>query len=57
MVDLLVLTSLGQVIFKSKILITLVKKTSYLNKEVNCTESFPSVRVPWFVITFQNSSV
>jgi hypothetical protein len=45
MVDL-VLTSLDQLIFIMKIFFTFVCKTSYLNKEVNRTEPFPSVSVP-----------
>jgi len=45
-VNFLVLTSLDQLIFIMKIFFTFVCKTSYLNKEVNRTEPFPSVSVP-----------
>ncbi len=31
-------------------LLTFFYKTSYLHEEVNCTESFPTVSVPWFSI-------
>jgi hypothetical protein len=30
-----------------KILFFLFYKTSYYNEEVNCTEPFPSVSIPW----------
>ncbi len=40
-VDLLVLTCLVQ------LLSILFYKISYLNGEVNCTETFPFVSVPW----------
>jgi hypothetical protein len=43
-VDLLVLTSLGQLLLILKVLF--IYKTSYLNEEVNCTKPSPSVRVP-----------
>ncbi len=45
-VDLLVLTSLNELLFKLK-LNFLFYKATYLNEEVNCTEPSPSVRVPW----------
>jgi len=45
-VDLLVLTSINQLLFTMKILFTFYK-TSYLNKEANCSEPFPSVSIPW----------
>jgi hypothetical protein len=41
MVDLLVLTSLDQLLFKIENIIKLFYKTSCLNEEVNCTEPFP----------------
>ncbi len=44
-VDLLVLMSLDQLIFKLKILLTFFYKTSYLNEEVICTELTPSVNI------------
>ncbi len=48
-VDLLVPTSLDQLLFISKILFTffLKKKTIYPNEEVNCTEPSRSVILPW----------
>jgi hypothetical protein len=46
-VDLLVLTSLDQFVFKN--IIFLFYKTSYLNEEANGTEPSPSVSIPWFV--------
>ncbi len=46
MVDLLVLTSLDQLLFILEILFTSWYKTSNLNEEVSCTDSSPSVRVP-----------
>ncbi len=45
-VDLLVLTSLYQMLLIMQTLFTFFNKTSYLEEEVNCTESSPSVRVP-----------
>ena len=42
-VDLLVLTSLDQVIFIFKILFSFFTKTSYLNELVNCAESSPQL--------------
>jgi hypothetical protein len=42
-VDLLVLTNLDQVLFR----IEFFYETSYLIEEVICTETFPSVSVPW----------
>ncbi len=45
-VDLLVLTSLDQLLFKLT-LNFLFYKATFLNEEVNCTEPSPSVRVPW----------
>ncbi len=45
-VDLLVLTSLDQLLFAVMIFFYLCYKTSYLNEEVNCTEPSPSVSVP-----------
>jgi hypothetical protein len=47
-VYLLVLTSLIHLLFMLIILFTFFYKLSYLNEEVNCTEPFPSVRLPWF---------
>jgi hypothetical protein len=53
-VDLLVLTSLDQLIFKLIILISFLFKASYLNEEVNCTEPSPYVSIPcsWCCIAF-----
>jgi hypothetical protein len=48
MVDLQVLTSLDQLIFMLKILFIFFYKTSYFNEEVNCTEPYPSVSIPWY---------
>jgi hypothetical protein len=48
-VDLPVLTSLDQLLFKFEILRTLVRKTSCFNEEVNCTEPSPSVGVFWLM--------
>jgi hypothetical protein len=45
--DLLVLTSLNQLLYKLKKIFTFLQKTSYLNEEGNLTEPFPSVRIPW----------
>jgi hypothetical protein len=47
-----VLTSLDLLLFTFKIYV--LYKTSYLNEEVNCTEPFPLVRVPWskLMLTF-----
>ncbi len=47
MIDLLVLTSLDQPIFELKILLTFLYKTNHLNEEVNCTELFLYVNLPW----------
>ncbi len=46
-VDLLVLTSLDQLLLIIKFLFHLCYKTSYLNEEVNCTVPSPSVSFPW----------
>jgi len=46
-VDLLVLTSLDQLLWILKIYIYSFYKTSYLYKEVKCTEPSPSVSIPW----------
>ncbi len=43
MVDFLALTSSDQLLFILKLYISFYK-TTYLNKELNCTEPFPSVR-------------
>ncbi len=53
-VDLLVLTSLYQLIFKLIILISFLFKASYLHDEVNCTEPSPYVSIPcsWCYIVF-----
>ncbi len=45
-VNLLVLTSLNQLLFIIKILFTF-HKTSYLNEEVNFTEPSPSANISW----------
>jgi len=51
-VDLLVLTSLDQLLLIMKILSTyLFYKTSYLNEEVNCTKPSPSVSILWRRVT------
>ncbi len=47
-VDLLVLTSLDQRIFKLKILFSFFCKTGILKEEVTCTEPSPSVSIPCF---------
>jgi hypothetical protein len=47
-VDLLVLTSLDQLLFTLQTLLTLFYKTSYLNKESNRTEPSPPISVPCF---------
>jgi len=44
-IDLLVLSMLCKLLFTRNFF--LCYKTSYLNMEVNCTEPFPLVRVPW----------
>ncbi len=44
-VDLLILTSLDQLLYIMKYNLPFYK-TSYINQEVNCTESSPSVSVP-----------
>jgi hypothetical protein len=44
---LLVVTSLDHLHFLLTILFVSFNKTSYLNKEANCTEHFPLVSVPW----------
>jgi hypothetical protein len=49
MVDLLVLTSLDQLLFKMKIFFHLF----YLNEEVNCTETSPSVSVPCSFVLYK----
>ncbi len=49
MVDLLVLTSLDQLNFILKIIFTFFDEEV---KEVNCTESSPSVSVPWLKLIF-----
>jgi hypothetical protein len=36
--------------FILKILLNLFHKTSYLKKEVNCTEPYPSVSIPWTIL-------
>jgi hypothetical protein len=51
--DLLVQTSLDQLVFIIKLLFDFVYKTRYLNEEVNCTEPPPSVSVP--CIEYQNA--
>ncbi len=48
-VDLLVLTSLDQLFIYIENIINLFYKTSYLNEEVNCTEPFPLVSIPWIL--------
>ncbi len=48
-VDLLVLTSLDQLLFLLWILFIFFYKTSYLNEEVNCTEASTSIRVPCLI--------
>jgi hypothetical protein len=42
MVDLLVLTSLDQLLFKTETNFSFFYKTTYLNEEVNSTEPSPS---------------
>ncbi len=49
-IDLLALTSLDQLLWYWKHQSFISYKTSYLHEEVNRTESFPSVSVPWFSI-------
>jgi len=47
------LTSLNypiQISFLCRSINQLFYKTSYLNEEVNCTEPFPSVSIPWWYI-------
>jgi hypothetical protein len=46
-VSLLVLASLDQLFFYKENYIYFFYKTSYLNEEVNRTEPFPLVRIPW----------
>lgn len=47
MIDLLVLTSVDQLIFKfKKYIFTFFARKSCLNEEVNCTGTSPSVSVP-----------
>jgi hypothetical protein len=50
-------TSLNRLLFIRKKYISLLEKTSYLNKEVNCTEPFPSVKVPWIKNLTKNDKV
>jgi hypothetical protein len=47
-VDHLVPTSLDQLVLILKMYTFLLNKTSYLDKEVYCTEPSPSERVPWW---------
>jgi hypothetical protein len=51
-VDLLVLTSLDEVLFNLKLYFPFFTKTTYLNEEVNCTDPFPSVRLPCSMLHF-----
>jgi hypothetical protein len=46
MVDVLVLTSLNQLVFALKKNVYLCYRASYLIEEVNCTQPSPSVSVP-----------
>ncbi len=46
-VDLLVLSSLDQLLFLWKYYLPFYK-TSCPNEEVNCSEPFPSVSIPWY---------
>jgi hypothetical protein len=48
--DLLQLISLDQLLFIMKLNFSCYK-TTYLNEEVNCTESSPSVSIPWPILT------
>jgi len=45
-VDLLVLTSLDQILILLEILFTFFYKTSYPTEEINCTQPAPSVSIP-----------
>jgi hypothetical protein len=45
--DLLVPSSLGQLLLKLKTLFTFLQKRANTYEEVNCTEPSPSVSVPW----------
>ncbi len=46
--DLLVLTSLDQLVLIMRILLNFLYKTGYVNEEVICTEPSPSVSIPCF---------
>jgi hypothetical protein len=52
-VDLLVLTSSEQLLFVLKLHFSFFAKQPMPNEEVNCTEPFLSVRVPWLGTYFQ----
>jgi hypothetical protein len=47
-VDLLVLISWDQLLFYFEYNVYFFYKTIYQNKEVNCTEPFPLIRIPWY---------
>jgi hypothetical protein len=46
-VDLLVLTTTNQLLFKQKLYFSFFYETTYLDEEVNCIEPTPSIRNPW----------
>jgi len=47
MIDLFDLSGLDKPLLKLKNIIYLFYKTRHLNEEVNCTEPFPLISVPW----------
>jgi hypothetical protein len=49
-IDLLLLTNPDQLLLTLEIFLFIFNKTSYLDEEVHCTESPPSVRVPCFEV-------
>jgi len=51
MVDLFGLASLNLLLFYVKNIIHFFDNSGCINEEVNCTEPFPSVRVPWLSFT------
>jgi hypothetical protein len=54
-VDLLVLTLFKSVAFEITKIIYFFTKTSYYIEEVNCTEPFPSISVPWFKESYKHT--
>jgi hypothetical protein len=55
-VDLIVLNSLHQLLFKVKILFSFVTKQATFKEEVNCTEPSPLVSIPWTRVQLNGSA-